>query len=1648
MPTLDYEIKNNDFFKHLGWNKSPGIDLVLQQLRICSQTEILDVFDICKSIYKHMQMIVNSHEHETESLRRYTQHEKWILVNGKFYSSGNVVFDLPRDFGNENTLIVGLPNEYKVNYGKLFEKMGVRLKIGIQDYVDIIKMYVKDDPNVELPADEISKVIELIDQVSREIVGEESPMDLLHGLLVPTARGVLVSLGEIQYDNMGSRLSDEEKDGYSIAHPSISLSMAKSIGMQMLSGKFIEEVNDDFMPEFYEQNESLTTRIRSIINDYLPGSVFKEFLQNADDAGARIFRVYIDERNFSKNCSNQPSSLLTEEMRFWQGPAVWIYNDAEFSDKDFKSLLRLGVADKLPDTTKIGRFGIGFNSVFNLTDIPSFVSGEYIAFLDPHAKHLPELGSPRRRPLGNRYNFVKTNFSERWHDQAAPYISMEGCDLKSKYNGTLFRIPLRNHKTAEMSEISDKLLKPSDLLDLFRDIQGNREMLFLRNVEECGVYYIRNLNPDLIWKAKIDNMSEDVRRRRQLLTQEAKIFQLEIGMQRGEHRSLEHWLLCCVQNEKAKEDLKSFSHEKKVVPRGGVAAMVSWPGENEKNYLRGEMYSYVSLSISNNLSVMLNGDFLLSSDRRSILVTENESLEDKSREIKWNRYILSDILPPLHAMLLNEIAIRDSKRLQDMRRRNNPGEKFTPHITTRDWPIVVRPGFITSGIYRKFGLTVLQRVIQSNYPIFWTEANGGEFISFREAIFAESEKESIISSVLVHKNVRIVKLSGEQYKHIKELSKSKKEPRYQNFITPELVCKTLENNKDIWTTYKAPDGKRTIKEVIICLLKFVLENAEQQQDAKNYKRLLGLPLVPLYDETVGVFGEKEYYIAKKEIRKLFRKTGSSHFVRKSELPIDFAKKEISDLLKVSELDTRSILKLLDLELPREEKMEWNPSGPSFPDKKWIEEILAKFSEFSEFDFQKFNKFPLLPMIFPREMLVRFDQSKPLLLRGNFDNSMVRVLCKLGVRFTDLTLPSIAHPALKGCIIQPTEVNVFKSIERAKSVERIKSLTPIEILKLRSFVNDFLSRTERNDQILKIIRNFPIWPVHFSEGFFAADQGYLLEQGFPIYSIQDVKIFRTDWEADYNSLFSLRANELGAMEYIHRYYATNSYRTDTNYVEFLKDLLLKKNSNIENYLSLIEVIPNKNSTEFVKANTLYDANVPLFRDIFDDDKFLPIEFQNNSNVLNALGRIGLKRRVDSRTFIDCAREIERKARESPDGVIEVIKRLGRTLMVELFTNYEALSFNPLQWRVLTSIKFVPTDANLSGLFEIHTDAISSLDSVCLFKYKDLIWTQVPLLDRILDPPRRLLIARPNLCEPRLDDIINHWYEVALEISPQKSVKWRSNDGQRQFREMMKEIYEYLNSQICNANEAYIGSRIRTDAKLFLNDDNPFEPESWVAGINLVYGVSEDVGGGQRKVSPFLEKYKSLLKLAGAGELKDVHNDVVVRKHDQIIYLSDQLRELLKGQENTLHHDVEFRFSNRGDDKRVYANRYVLSAACEHFRTEFSGYMRESIEGQRVSVEIEDSNPAAFQALVYWLYGQSFEKASEALPQDPSDYLNSLIDLLNVSNLYRIDPLKDILEKTIANKCDVNNVIEILKWAELYNAGQLKSHCRKYIIENER
>ncbi|XP_055955039.1 sacsin-like, partial [Patella vulgata] len=201
----------------------------------------------------------------------------------------------------------------------------------------------------------------------------------------------------------------------------------------------------------YGQTEPLTTRLHNLLKDYTDGfTIPKEIIQNADDAGATTVKLLYDERIVKE----AQTCLFNEGMIPCQGPAFWAYNDATFTEDDFRNITRLAGATKKDDSMKIGRFGLGFNSVYNLTDVPSFLSGETYVVFDPHESHLGRSG------LKINLNFPGNQLMRhKMKGQFYPFEGVFGCNIVNKdrvhFKGTLFRLPLRNSDEAAKSEIKD-----------------------------------------------------------------------------------------------------------------------------------------------------------------------------------------------------------------------------------------------------------------------------------------------------------------------------------------------------------------------------------------------------------------------------------------------------------------------------------------------------------------------------------------------------------------------------------------------------------------------------------------------------------------------------------------------------------------------------------------------------------------------------------------------------------------------------------------------------------------------------------------------------------------------------------------------------------------------------------------------------------------------------------------------------------------------------------------------------------------------------------------------------------------------------------------------------------------------------------------
>lgn len=111
--------------------------------------------------------------------------------------------------------------------------------------------------------------------------------------------------------------------------------------------------------------------------------------------------------------------------------------------------------------------------------MPSVISGQWLAFIDPHEKYFKHEGD---QTTGYRYNLQTVR---RFSHQIQPYLNMFGCDettfKDANYRGTLFRFPLRRKAT----KLSETLYDPKKMAELFRSFEQDAHLvlLFLKHVE-------------------------------------------------------------------------------------------------------------------------------------------------------------------------------------------------------------------------------------------------------------------------------------------------------------------------------------------------------------------------------------------------------------------------------------------------------------------------------------------------------------------------------------------------------------------------------------------------------------------------------------------------------------------------------------------------------------------------------------------------------------------------------------------------------------------------------------------------------------------------------------------------------------------------------------------------------------------------------------------------------------------------------------------------------------------------------------------------------------------------------------------------------------------------------------------------------------
>lgn len=114
----------------------------------------------------------------------------------------------------------------------------------------------------------------------------------------------------------------------------------------------------DVLADINELSRNLTDRYK--LRDGFP--IFKELLQNADDADAELLRI-----SWHPGFPKSSHSLLN-------GPGMLVLNDGATCHQDVLNIRRLGMNYKAGERGAIGKFGLGLKSIFHLCEAFFYVA--------------------------------------------------------------------------------------------------------------------------------------------------------------------------------------------------------------------------------------------------------------------------------------------------------------------------------------------------------------------------------------------------------------------------------------------------------------------------------------------------------------------------------------------------------------------------------------------------------------------------------------------------------------------------------------------------------------------------------------------------------------------------------------------------------------------------------------------------------------------------------------------------------------------------------------------------------------------------------------------------------------------------------------------------------------------------------------------------------------------------------------------------------------------------------------------------------------------------------------------------------------------------------------------------------------------------
>ncbi|XP_052152045.1 uncharacterized protein LOC127770389 isoform X1 [Oryza glaberrima] len=996
--------------------------------------------------------------------------------------------------------------------------------------------------------------------------------------------------------------------------------------------------------EDFGQRVDLTRRIREVLANYPEGTTaLRELIQNADDAGASRVRLCLDRR------AHGAGSLLAPALAQWQGPALLAYNDAVFTDEDFASISRIGDSRKVSQVWKTGRFGVGFNSVYHLTDLPSFVSGKYIVLFDPQGAYLPNVSAANP---GKRIDFVSSSAITLYNDQLSPYRAF-GCDMKAPFQGTLFRFPLRTAEQASLSRLSRQVYTEDDILSLFAQLyeEAVYNLLFLKNVLSLEMYVWESgmSEPKIVYSCSIGSQHDNLRWHRQALVRfsgtaaessEQKIDSFSMDFvsksflgEKFEKKSYTYFIVQGMAS--ALSEIGIFAttaakdYDLHLLPWASVAACISNVGPEEVILRQGRAFCFLPLPVKTGLSVHVNGYFEVSSNRRDIWYGADMDRGGKLRS-DWNMLLLEDVVAPLFRELLLQLrTVLDSK---------------ISYYSL--WP---------TGLYEEPWSILVEQICKFIYtsPVFHSEIKGGTWITPAESLLHDEgfSRSDDLSEALVMLGMPVVRLPGA----IADMFPKFHSKYMLKIVTPATVRHFLKDFENLGTLEKSQK---------LILLEYCLADLDSGNIGKCMN---GLPLIPLANKQFGIFSgisqENQYYVCDSIEYELLSAV-SDRIIDRSIPPVILDKLyqiASSSQVNISLIEGRTFLQFFPWLFPPgwkcRNQVPWDPeSGGSSPTAAWFKLFWQYIGDCS-YDLDLFSDWPILPSTSGH--LYRASTVSKLINTGSLSNLMKELLTKLGCKILDTKYLSTCQH-LSNYVYDGDASGVLHSIFGVASLEGVdlqalfQRITPAEKNELYQFVLDakWYLGPHLSDMSINLCKKLPIFRVFdggspSSYGFsdLSTSRKYLPPLGVAEQLLNDDFVFCISPSDEDIIMRYYGIERMPKSNFYQRYVLNRLDELQTEFrdsvlVTILQDLpqLSLENPRFKEALKVLRFVPTTNGV-LKSPQSLYDPRVEELYALLQESDCFPHGLFQNPEVLDMLLCLGLRTSVSIDTIIQSARHID-------------------------------------------------------------------------------------------------------------------------------------------------------------------------------------------------------------------------------------------------------------------------------------------------------------------------------------------------------------------------------------------------------------------------